>query len=67
MGAVYMIPTKDITINRISDMTDETYKMVALYVQNLSQPDEYASDEEIDALSKSINEKYAQAFQALAR
>ena len=36
-------------------------------LNTLTQPDEFASDEEVDALSKRMNEKYSQAFQALAQ
>jgi hypothetical protein len=66
MGDIVMIPTREATIKTISDLSEQNYKKVALYVMNVTEKDEVASKEEVAALTRKFNHKYSQAFRALA-
>lgn len=62
-----MIPTREETIKAISDLSEQDYKKVAVYVMNLTKKDEVASKAEVTELTHKLNRKYGQAFRALAQ
>ena len=67
MGDIAMIPTRDVTIQSISSMPEQNYRKVAFFVQSLTKADENATQDEVAALTKKFNQKYAQAFRALGQ
>jgi len=61
-----MIPSRETTIRTISDLSEQNYKKVALYVLDVSKKDKIADKNEVKTLTEKFNKKYSQAFRALA-
>ncbi len=67
MEDLIMIPTKDVTIKRINDMSEQDYKKVAFYVQSVTENQISAKSEEVASLTEMFNKKYENVFRALAK
>ena len=48
-------------------MSDTDYKRVAIFVQGIIEKDEVATSADVKALTEKFNQKYGQAFRALAQ
>ena len=66
-GMMNMIPTRDTITTIINSLDEERFKMVAVYVNAISEENIVASPNEIADLTKHFNKKYENAFRKLAQ
>ena len=66
-GVIDMIPTKEVTMRDLEQLNENDYKKVVIYISNLKSEDKTATVDQVSALSKKFNSKYAAAFRALAK